>query len=157
MESSGLSNVGRVAQRCKQDQTIGQSRGRPSLLLAPGAVTVMPAANSDSRLVIRWVKINLESLAAVACKADLGGDPAANQHDVGQQATERQLRAQLLFEVPEVAASGQRLVHVLAEDILCHDAGLNVAVGLQKRRRRCQELNCVLYTSLEGSACQAVL
>ncbi len=53
---------------------------------------------------------------------------------MGQQAAERQLRAELLLEVPEVAAGGQCLVHVLAEHILCHYAGLNVAVSLQKRR-----------------------
>lgn len=60
---------------------------------------------------------------------------------MGQQAAERQLGAELLFEVPEVAAGGQRLVHVLAEHILCHCAGLNVAVGLQRRRPRCQEFD----------------
>jgi len=54
----------------------------PTLLLAHGVVTVMRSANDDSRLVVRWVEINLEGLAAVACKADLGGNPAADQHDM---------------------------------------------------------------------------
>ena len=44
----------------------------------------------------------------------------------------------------------QRLVHVLAEDILCHYAGLNVAVSLQKRRPRCQEFDCVLCMLSKG-------
>ena len=116
----------------------------PTLLPAHGVVTVMHQAGGGSRLLIGWVEIDLEGLAAVACKADLGGNPAADQHDMGQKAAERQLRAELLLEVPEVAAGGQRLVHVLAKDILCHYAGLNVAVSLQKRRPPCQEFDCVL-------------
>ncbi len=76
---------------------------------------------------------------------------------MGQQAAERQLRAELLLEVPQVAAGGQRLVHVLAEHVLCHYAGLNVAVSLQKRRPRCQEFACVLSVFPKDSACWAAL
>ncbi len=110
-------------------------------LLAHGVVTMLHLANNDSRLVVRWVEVNLEGLATVARKADFGRNPAADQHDMGQQAAKRQLRAELLLEVPEVAAGGQRLVHVLAEHILCHYAGLNVSVSLQRRRQRCQEFD----------------
>ncbi len=105
----------------------------------------MHQAGDNSRLVVRWVEIDLEGLAAIACKADFGRNPAADQHDMGQQAAERQLGAELLFEVPEVATGGQRLVHVLAEHILCHYAGLNVAVSLQKKRPRCQEFDFLSF------------
>ena len=81
-------------------------------------------------MVIGWEEVGLEGLAAVASKADLGGNTAANEHDMGQQAAERQLGAELFLEVPEVAAGGQRLVHVLAEHVLSHYGGLNVPVSL---------------------------
>ena len=90
------------------------------------------AAAWYSRLVVGWEEVSLEGLAAVASKADLGRDAAADEHDMGQQATESQLGAELLLEVPEVAAGGQRLVHVLAEHVLCHYGGFNVAVSLQQ-------------------------
>ncbi len=126
-------------------------RDNATLLLAQGVVTLICSAKNDSRLVVRWVEINLEGLAAVARKADFGGYPAADQHDMRQQPAERQLGAELLFEVPEVAAGGQRLVHVLAEHVLCHYAGLNVAVSLQRRRTRCQEcVNQRILQTREG-------
>lgn len=72
----------------------------------------------------------MEGLAAVTGKADFGRNPASNEHDVRQQAAERHLGAKLLLEVPKMAASGQRLVHVLTEHVLRHN-GLDFSVCLQ--------------------------
>lgn len=82
-------------------------------------------------LSVGWEEVCLEGPATVPGKTDFGGDPAANEHDMGQQTTERQLRAELLLEVPEVAACWQRLVHVLTEHILCHNSRFNISVCLQ--------------------------
>ena len=81
-------------------------------------------------LIVGREEVCLEGLPTVPGKADFGRDPATNEHGMGQQAAERQLRAELLLEVPEVAARGQRLVHVLTEHILCHNCRLYVSVGL---------------------------
>lgn len=80
-------------------------------------------------------EVGLEGSAAVSGKTDLGGDPAANQHDMGQQTAKRQLGAELLLEVPEVAACGQRFVHVLTEHILCHNGGFNISVRLHNTQK----------------------
>ena len=81
-------------------------------------------------LIIGWEEVCLEGLPAVSGKADFGRNPATDEHDMGQQATERQLRAKLFLEVPEVAACGQRLVHVLTEHVLCYNCRLYVSVCL---------------------------
>ena len=43
----------------------------------------------DLHLVVGWEEVCLEGFAAVACKADLGGDAAAYQHHMAQQTAER--------------------------------------------------------------------
>lgn len=40
------------------------------------------------RLVIRREEVCLEGLATVAGKADFGGDPATNEHDMGEETAE---------------------------------------------------------------------
>ena len=67
-----------------QAQVVGQKQRQPNTGAGThGVVTVMRSAGDVSRLVVRWVEVNLEGLAAVACKADLGRDPAADEHDMG--------------------------------------------------------------------------
>ena len=82
-------------------------------------------------LSIGWEEICLEGSATVPGKTDFGGNPAADEHDMGQQTTERQLRTELLLEIPQVAAGWQRLVHVLTEHVLCHNRCFNVSICLQ--------------------------
>ena len=83
IESSGLQITAWIAEFAYKPKLLVKSRDNPTLVLAHGVVTVMRSAGDVSRLVVRWVEVNLEGLAAVACKADLGGDPAADQHDMG--------------------------------------------------------------------------
>ncbi len=96
-------------------------------------------------MVVRWEEVRLEGLAAVSSKADLGGNPATDQHYMGQQPTERQLRAELLLEVPEVAAGGQRLVHVLAEDVLGDYGRLDIAIRLGTRKLLDDKWQCLVH------------
>ena len=54
----------------------------------------------DLLLIIGWEEVSLEGFPTISGKADFGGNPAANQHNMGQQPAERQLRAKLFLEVP---------------------------------------------------------
>ena len=92
----------------------------------------------DLLLIIGWEEVSLEGLPAVSGEANFGGNPAANQHDMGQQPTERQLRAKLFLEVPEVAAGWQRLVHILTEHILSDNVCFNISVSLRSTQIHCQ-------------------